>query len=65
MPGPVPLRVAVPRWWFFLRTMPELAGGGIFVMAFGIGAIPASLGINAAHYRQPDLLFYEVVEERL
>jgi phosphonate transport system permease protein len=38
---PCPAAFCHPRAGGFLRTMPELAWAVIFVMAFGIGAIPA------------------------
>ncbi len=46
----------------FLRTMPELAWAVIFVMAFGIGAIPGFLALTLHTIGSLTKLFYEAVE---
>ncbi|MCV4691524.1 ABC transporter permease subunit, partial [Escherichia coli] len=46
----------------FLRTMPELAWAVIFVMAFGIGAIPGFLALMLHTVGSLTKLFYEAVE---
>lgn len=43
--SPAPVRFAIRVLVAFLRTMPELAWAVIFVMAFGIGAIPGFLAL--------------------
>ena len=45
-----------------LRTMPELAWAVIFVMAFGIGAIPGFLALMLHTVGSLTKLFYEAVE---
>ena len=46
----------------YLRTMPELAWAVIFVMAFGIGAIPGFLALMLHTVGSLTKLFYEAVE---
>ena len=60
--SPAPLRVAVRVLVAFLRTMPELAWAVIFVMAFGIGAIPGFLALMLHTIGSLTKLFYEAVE---
>ncbi len=62
-PGPR-RRCALPFacWVAFLRTMPELAWAVIFVMAFGIGAIPGFLALMLHTVGSLTKLFYEAVE---
>ncbi len=42
---PVSVRMTIRAFVAFLRTMPELAWAVMFVMAFGIGAIPGFLAL--------------------
>ncbi len=51
-----------PRGGGILRTMPELAWAVIFVMAFGIGAIPGFLALMLHTIGSLTKLFYEAVE---
>ena len=60
--SPAPLRFAVRVLVAFLRTMPELAWAVIFVMAFGIGAIPGFLALMLHTVGSLTKLFYEAVE---
>ncbi|HAU8266246.1 TPA: phosphonate ABC transporter, permease protein PhnE [Kluyvera intermedia] len=46
----------------FLRTMPELAWAVVFVMAFGIGAIPGFLALMLHTVGSLTKLFYEAIE---
>ena len=46
----------------FLRTMPELAWAVMFVMAFGIGAIPGFLALALHTIGSLTKLFYESLE---
>lgn len=46
----------------FLRTMPELAWAVMFVMAFGIGAIPGFLALALHTVGSLTKLFYEAIE---
>ena len=60
--SPPPLRFAIRVLVAFLRTMPELAWAVIFVMAFGIGAIPGFLALMLHTIGSLTKLFYEAVE---
>ncbi len=60
--SPAPLRFAVRVLVAFLRTMPELAWAVIFVMAFGIGAIPGFLALMLHTIGSLTKLYYEAVE---
>lgn len=60
--SPPPVRFAVRTLVAFLRTMPELAWAVIFVMAFGIGAIPGFLALALHTVGSLTKLFYEAVE---
>jgi phosphonate transport system permease protein len=60
--SPPPLRFAIRVVVAFLRTMPELAWAVIFVMAFGIGAIPGFLALMLHTIGSLTKLFYEAVE---
>ncbi len=56
------MRFAIRVLVAFLRTMPELAWAVIFVMAFGIGAIPGFLALMLHTVGSLTKLFYEAVE---
>ncbi len=56
------VRVAVRAFVAFLRTMPELAWAVMFVMAFGIGAIPGFLALALHTVGSLTKLFYEALE---
>lgn len=56
------LRLAVRTFVTFLRTMPELAWAVMFVMAFGIGAIPGFLALALHTIGSLTKLFYESLE---
>lgn len=60
--SPAPVRFAIRVLVAFLRTMPELAWAVIFVMAFGIGAIPGFLALMLHTVGSLTKLFYEAVE---
>ncbi|MGP3590879.1 phosphonate ABC transporter, permease protein PhnE [Vagococcus sp. WN89Y] len=60
--SPAPVRFAIRALVAFLRTMPELAWAVIFVMAFGIGAIPGFLALTLHTIGSLTKLFYEAVE---
>ena len=60
--SPVWLRFAIRTLVAFLRTMPELAWAVIFVMAFGIGAIPGFLALTLHTIGSLTKLFYEAIE---
>ncbi|WLI76364.1 phosphonate ABC transporter, permease protein PhnE [Kosakonia sp. H02] len=60
--SPPALRFAIRALVAFLRTMPELAWAVIFVMAFGIGAIPGFLALALHTVGSLTKLFYEAVE---
>ncbi|MBS1206587.1 MAG: phosphonate transporter permease [Proteobacteria bacterium] len=60
--SPPPVRFAIRTLVAFLRTMPELAWAVIFVMAFGIGAIPGFLALALHTVGSLTKLFYEAVE---
>lgn len=59
---PVGVRMAIRALVAFLRTMPELAWAVIFVMAFGIGAIPGFLALTLHTIGSLTKLFYEAIE---
>ncbi|MEY8713013.1 phosphonate ABC transporter, permease protein PhnE [Mangrovibacter phragmitis] len=56
------LRYGVRSLVAFLRTMPELAWAVMFVMAFGIGAIPGFLALALHTVGSLTKLFYEAIE---
>ncbi|CAK9885172.1 MAG: Phosphate-import permease protein PhnE [Candidatus Erwinia impunctatus] len=56
------VRIGVRALVAFLRTMPELACAVMFVMAFGIGAIPGFLALALHSVGSLTKLFYEAVE---
>lgn len=56
------LRQTVRVGTAFLRTMPELAWAVMFVMAFGIGAIPGFLALALHTIGSLTKLFYEAIE---
>ena len=60
--SPVGVRFAIRALVAFLRTMPELAWAVIFVMAFGIGAIPGFLALTLHTVGSLTKLFYEAIE---
>ncbi len=60
--SPPLVRFGVRALVAFLRTMPELAWAVIFVMAFGIGAIPGFLALMLHTVGSLTKLFYEAVE---
>lgn len=59
---PASLRLAIRAFVAFLRTMPELAWAVMFVMAFGIGAIPGFLALALHTIGSLTKLFYEAIE---
>lgn len=59
---PASLRFAIRAFVAFLRTMPELAWAVMFVMAFGIGAIPGFLALALHTVGSLTKLFYEAIE---
>lgn len=59
---PPSLRFGVRALVAFLRTMPELAWAVMFVMAFGIGAIPGFLALSLHTVGSLTKLFYEAIE---
>ncbi|WFF43184.1 phosphonate ABC transporter, permease protein PhnE [Salinicola endophyticus] len=61
-PAPKPLRQAIRTVSAFLRTMPELAWAVMFVMAFGVGAIPGFLALALHTIGSLTKLFYEAIE---
>ncbi|ENG6269157.1 TPA: phosphonate ABC transporter, permease protein PhnE [Yersinia enterocolitica] len=56
------LRLSIRTFVAFLRTMPELAWAVMFVMAFGIGAIPGFLSLALHTIGSLTKLFYESLE---
>jgi len=60
--SPATVRLAVRTFVAFLRTMPELAWAVMFVMAFGIGAIPGFLALALHTIGSLTKLFYEAIE---
>ncbi|HIH7449850.1 TPA: phosphonate ABC transporter, permease protein PhnE [Yersinia enterocolitica] len=56
------LRLSILTFVAFLRTMPELAWAVMFVMAFGIGAIPGFLALALHTIGSLTKLFYESLE---
>lgn len=60
--SPAWLRFAIRTLVAFLRTMPELAWAVMFVMAFGIGAIPGFLALALHTVGSLTKLFYEALE---
>ncbi|MGQ8773336.1 phosphonate ABC transporter, permease protein PhnE [Serratia sp. NA_112.1] len=60
--SPATLRMAIRTLVAFLRTMPELAWAVMFVMAFGIGAIPGFLALALHTIGSLTKLFYESIE---
>jgi phosphonate transport system permease protein len=60
--SPASLRLAIRTLVAFLRTMPELAWAVMFVMAFGIGAIPGFLALALHTIGSLTKLFYESIE---
>ncbi|WP_097164406.1 phosphonate ABC transporter, permease protein PhnE [Enterobacter sp. CC120223-11] len=60
--APLGVRMAIRALVAFLRTMPELAWAVIFVMAFGIGAIPGFLALTLHTIGSLTKLFYEAIE---
>ena len=59
---PASVRLAIRTLVAFLRTMPELAWAVMFVMAFGIGAIPGFLALALHTIGCLTKLFYEAIE---
>ena len=59
---PVSVRFAIRSGVAFLRTMPELAWAVMFVMAFGIGAIPGFMALALHAIGSLTKLFYEAIE---
>lgn len=59
---PAGVRLAIRSLVAFLRTMPELAWAVMFVMAFGIGAIPGFLALALHATGSLTKLFYEAIE---
>ncbi|RWR02245.1 phosphonate ABC transporter permease [[Pantoea] beijingensis] len=60
--SPPALRFGIRAAVAFLRTMPELAWAVMFVMAFGIGAIPGFLALALHTVGSLTKLFYEAIE---
>ncbi|CAI0820322.1 phosphonate ABC transporter, permease protein PhnE [Serratia ficaria] len=60
--SPASLRWGIRTLVAFLRTMPELAWAVMFVMAFGIGAIPGFLALALHTIGSLTKLFYESIE---
>lgn len=60
--SPATLRLTIRTLVAFLRTMPELAWAVMFVMAFGIGAIPGFLALALHTIGSLTKLFYESIE---
>ncbi|CNJ22593.1 phosphonate ABC transporter, permease protein PhnE [Yersinia aldovae] len=60
--SPPLLRLFIRTSVAFLRTMPELAWAVMFVMAFGIGAIPGFLALALHTIGSLTKLFYESLE---
>lgn len=60
--SPAWVRYSIRALVAFLRTMPELAWAVIFVMAFGIGAIPGFLALMLHTIGSLTKLFYEAIE---
>ncbi len=60
--SPPGVRFTVRTLVAFLRTMPELAWAVMFVMAFGIGAIPGFLALALHTVGSLTKLFYEAIE---
>ena len=56
------LRFAVRTLVAFLRTMPELGWAVMFVMAFGVGAIPGFMALTLHTVGSLTKLFYEAIE---
>lgn len=56
------LRVAIRALVAFLRTMPELGWAVMFVMAFGIGAMPGFIALALHTVGSLTKLFYESLE---
>lgn len=56
------LRLAVRRFFEFLRTVPDIVFAMIFVVAFGLGALPGALAIALHTAGTLGKLFAEVVE---
>ncbi|HEN3616196.1 TPA: phosphonate ABC transporter, permease protein PhnE [Yersinia enterocolitica] len=56
------LRLSIRTFVAFLRTMPELAWAVMFVMAFGIGAIPGFFALALHTIGSLTKLFYESLE---
>ncbi|MFM1450869.1 phosphonate ABC transporter, permease protein PhnE [Yersinia enterocolitica] len=56
------LRLSIRTFVAFLRIMPELAWAVMFVMAFGIGAIPGFLALALHTIGSLTKLFYESLE---
>ncbi|MBH3121247.1 phosphonate ABC transporter, permease protein PhnE [Serratia ureilytica] len=59
---PASVRLAIRTLVALLRTMPELAWAVMFVMAFGIGAIPGFLALALHTIGSLTKLFYESIE---
>ncbi|WP_130835377.1 phosphonate ABC transporter, permease protein PhnE [[Erwinia] mediterraneensis] len=59
---PASVRLAIRSLVAFLRTMPELAWAVMFVMAFGIGAVPGFLALALHAIGSLTKLFYEAIE---
>lgn len=56
------VRWAVRSFVAFLRTMPELAWAVMFVMAYGVGALPGFLALALHTVGSLTKLFYESIE---
>lgn len=59
--SPLWLRQVIRTGAAFLRTMPELAWAVMFVMAFGVGAIPGFLALALHTVGSLTKLFYEAI----
>lgn len=57
-----PLRIAVKRTLEFCRTVPDIVFAMVFVVAFGLGALPGVLAITVHTTGALGKLFSEVVE---
>ncbi|MCF7355052.1 phosphonate ABC transporter, permease protein PhnE [Vibrio sp. CK2-1] len=60
--APAGVRWAVRGFVAFLRTMPELAWAVMFVMAYGVGALPGFIALALHTVGSLTKLFYESIE---
>ncbi|MGO2498531.1 MAG: phosphonate ABC transporter, permease protein PhnE [Vibrio litoralis] len=60
--APAGVRWAIRSFVAFLRTMPELAWAVMFVMAYGVGALPGFIALALHTVGSLTKLFYEAIE---